>query len=108
MHINEADPAAAILDAGDRLLLFHAADSNRQAVGRGHTDFLALMRALRRVGYAGDTVIECTAAGPDPFTPGKAISSGGLADRGGDGWHEEVRRYTVESLQVLRAITSLV
>jgi len=108
MNIEEADPAAAILDAGDRLFLFHAADSNRQAVGRGHTDFLALMRALRRVGYAGDTVIECTAAGPDPFTPVKAVSLGDLADRGGEGWHEEVRRYTVESLRLLKAFAALV
>ena len=91
MNIEEADPAAAILDAGEHLILFHAADSNRQAVGRGHTDFLALMGALRRVGYAGDIVIECTAAGPDPFTPVK-----------GPGWRDQVRRYAAESLQTLR------
>ena len=91
MNIEEADPAAAILDAGEHLFLFHAADSNRQAVGRGHTDFLALMGALRRVGYAGDIVIECTAAGPDPFTPVK-----------GPGWRDQVRRYAMESLQTLR------
>jgi sugar phosphate isomerase/epimerase len=92
MNIEEADPATALLEAGERLFLFHAADSNRQAVGRGHTDFLALMRALQRVGYAGDVVIECTAAGPDPFTPVK-----------GPGWRDQVRRYTAESLQLLKA-----
>jgi sugar phosphate isomerase/epimerase len=91
MNIEEADPAAAILDAGEHLILFHAADSNRQAVGRGHTDFLALMGALRRVGYAGDIVIECTAAGPDPFTPVK-----------GPGWRDQVRRYAAESLKTLK------
>jgi D-psicose/D-tagatose/L-ribulose 3-epimerase len=96
MNIEEADPAAAILDAGDRLFLFHAADSNRQAVGRGHTDFIALMRALQRVNYAGDVIIECTAAGPDPFTPVK-----------GDGWRDEVRRYAVESLRLLKAYEAL-
>jgi D-psicose/D-tagatose/L-ribulose 3-epimerase len=96
MNIEEADPALAILDAGERLFLFHAADSNRQAVGRGHTDFVALARALRRVGYVGDVVIECTAAGPDPFTPVK-----------GEGWLNEVRRYTVESLQLLKVYTDL-
>jgi D-psicose/D-tagatose/L-ribulose 3-epimerase len=96
MNIEEADPAAAVLEAGERLFLFHAADSNRQAVGRGHTDFLALMRALQRVGYTGDVVIECTAAGPDPFTPVK-----------GPGWHDQVRRYTAESLQLLKAYASL-
>jgi sugar phosphate isomerase/epimerase len=93
MNIEEADPAAAILDAGEHLILFHVADSNRQAVGRGHTDFLALMGALRRVGYAGDIVVECTAAGPDPFTPVK-----------GPGWRDQVRRYAAESLQTLKTL----
>ena len=96
MNIEETDPATAVLEAGERLFLFHAADSNRQAVGRGHTDFLALMRALQRIGYAGDVVIECTAAGPDPFTPVK-----------GPGWRDQVRRYTAESLQLLKAYASL-
>jgi D-psicose/D-tagatose/L-ribulose 3-epimerase len=97
MNIEEADPVTAILDAGERLFLFHAADSNRQAVGRGHTDFVALMRALQRVGYAGDVIVECTAAGPDPFTPVK-----------GEGWRDEVRRYAVESLRLLKAYASVV
>ena len=96
MNIEEADPVAAILDADERLFLFHAADSNRQAVGRGHTDFLALTRALRRIGYAGDVVIECTAAGPDPFTPVK-----------GPGWRDQVRQYAAESLRLLRAYAAL-
>ena len=96
MNIEEADPATAILDVGERLTLFHAADSNRQAVGRGHTDFLTLARALQRVGYAGDVVIECTAAGPDPFTPVK-----------GEGWRDETRRYAAESLRLLRAYQDL-
>jgi len=96
MNIEEADPAAAILDAGQRLFLFHAADSNRQAAGRGHTDFLALTRALRRIGYAGDVIIECTAAGPDPFTPVK-----------GEGWQDEVKQYAAESLRLLKAFSSV-
>jgi D-psicose/D-tagatose/L-ribulose 3-epimerase len=96
MNIDEADPATAILDAGDRLFLFHAADSNRQAVGRGHMDFLALFRALRRIGYAGHVIVECTAAGPDPFTPVK-----------GEGWRDEVRKHTVDSLRLLKAYASV-
>ncbi len=92
MNIEETDLGAAVLDTGEHLFLFHAADSNRQAVGRGHTDFVALTRALRRVGYAGDVIIECTAAGPDPFTPVKGV-----------GWRDEVRRYAVESLRLLKA-----
>lgn len=96
MNIEEADPTSAILDVGERLFLFHAADSNRQAVGRGHSDFVTQMRALRRIGYTGDVIVEVTAAGPDPFTPVK----------GGD-WLGEVKRYTMESLQLLKAYTDL-
>jgi D-psicose/D-tagatose/L-ribulose 3-epimerase len=96
MNIEEADPATAILEAGDRLFLFHAADSNRQAVGRGHTNFPALLRALRRSGYNGGVIVECTAVGPDPFTPVK-----------GNGWLDEVRQHTTESLRLLKAYASL-
>jgi sugar phosphate isomerase/epimerase len=96
MNIEEADPSGAILEVGDRLFLFHAADSNRQAVGRGHSDFVALTRALQRVGYEGDLILECTAAGPDPFTPAKD-----------NGWLDEVRRYATESLELLRAYADL-
>jgi sugar phosphate isomerase/epimerase len=96
MNIEEADPAGAILDVGERLFLFHAADSNRQAIGRGHTDFPALMRALARASYAGDVIIECTAAGPDPFTPVK-----------GEGWLAQATQYTKESLQYLKVYADL-
>ncbi len=96
MNIEEADPGAAILDAGRRLVIFHAADSNRQAVGRGHTDFRAITRALRRIEFAGDVIFECTAAGPDPFTPVK-----------GNGWRDEVRRYCTESLRLFTTYVSV-
>ncbi len=92
MNIEEADPAGAIMQVGQRLFVFHAADSNRQAVGRGHTDFLALMRALRHIGFGGDVIVECTASGADPFTPVK-----------GPNWRAEVRQYAAESLQLLKA-----
>jgi D-psicose/D-tagatose/L-ribulose 3-epimerase len=68
MNIEEPQPAAAIRQAGDRLGLYHAADSNRQAIGRGHTDFRAQLAALDDVGYEGPIILECTAPGPDPFT----------------------------------------
>ncbi len=79
MNIEEADPAAAMRLAGERLFLFHVADSNRAAPGCGHTNWPALFGALREIGYAGDVVVECTASGPDPFTPVK-----------GPGWQEEL------------------
>ena len=91
MNIEEADLADAIRMAGEHLFLFHAADSNRQAVGRGHTDFQGVMCALKDIGYNGSIIVECTASGPDPFTPVK-----------GPGWREEVARYVEESIRLLR------
>jgi sugar phosphate isomerase/epimerase len=39
MNIEEADSASAISEAGESLWLYHAADSNRQGIGRGHINF---------------------------------------------------------------------
>jgi sugar phosphate isomerase/epimerase len=92
MNIEEADPAAAVRSAGDRLWLYHAADSNRQSIGRGHTDFQAQMAALSAIGYAGPIILECTAPGPNPFTP--------IEDEGSLAWLEtyleESRAWLVE------------
>lgn len=68
MNIEEADPAAALRQVGDRLWLYHAADSNRQGIGRGHTDFGAQLAALADIEYSGPIILECTAPGPDPFS----------------------------------------
>jgi len=96
MNIEEADLGSAIRSAGEHLFLFHAADSNRQAVGRGHTDFSGVMRALQDIGYDGSIIIECTASGPDPFTPVK-----------GPGWRDEVANYVAESLGLLRELEAV-
>ncbi len=68
MNIEEADPASALRQAGDLLWLYHAADSNRQGIGRGHSDFASQLAALNEIGYEGAIVLECTAPGPDPFS----------------------------------------
>lgn len=69
MNIEEPVPAETIRQVGERLGLYHMADSNRQAIGRGHTDFGAQLWALEDIGYVGPIIFECTAPGPDPFTP---------------------------------------
>jgi D-psicose/D-tagatose/L-ribulose 3-epimerase len=69
MNIEEKDLVSAIHHAGGHLRLFHVADSNRQAVGRGHTHFIPIFRALKDIGYTGSIVVENVAPGPDPFTP---------------------------------------
>jgi D-psicose/D-tagatose/L-ribulose 3-epimerase len=97
MNIEEADLPSAIRTAGEHLFLFHAADSNRQAAGRGHTDFAGVMRALEDIGYNGAIIVECTASGPDPFTPVK-----------GSGWREEVAGYVAESIKRLHELEATV
>jgi len=97
MSIEEGDLYTAILSAGEHLALFHAADSNRQAVGRGHTDFLGVMLALKNIVYNGSIIVECTASGPDPFTPVK-----------GAGWRAEVAGYVAESIRWLRELEAVV
>ena len=71
MNIDEADPAAAIRKAGTDLIHMHAADSNRLAPGRGHTDFGAILAALREVDFGGTFVLEPVPPYP---SPGIAIS----------------------------------
>jgi sugar phosphate isomerase/epimerase len=86
MNIEEAEPSAAIRGAGPHLWLYHVGDSNRQAVGRGHTDFSAQVRALQEIGYNGPVIMECMAPGPNPFTPDK-----------GEGWRNTLESFLTES-----------
>ena len=53
MNIEEADIPAAITDAGALIGHVHFADSNRRAVGLGHTDIRAAYDALDKIGYRG-------------------------------------------------------
>ena len=53
MNIEEADPGQAIRDAGSRVGHVHFADSNRQAVGFGHTEMSSILSALEEIGYDG-------------------------------------------------------
>jgi D-psicose/D-tagatose/L-ribulose 3-epimerase len=69
MNIEEAALPNAIRAVGERLGLFHVADSNREGIGRGHTDFAGIVGALDAIGYRGPVIVECTAAGANPFTP---------------------------------------
>jgi D-psicose/D-tagatose/L-ribulose 3-epimerase len=92
MNIEEADPAQAIRRAGNRLWLYHAADSNRQGLGRGHTDFATQLAALSEIGYPGPIIMECTAPGPDPFTASK-----------GEGTVDWIETFLRESRELLTA-----
>ena len=53
MNIEEADSAAALREAGLLVGHVHFADSNRRAIGLGHTNVAPIVAALREIGYTG-------------------------------------------------------
>ena len=53
MNIEEASIAAALRAAGPFIGHVHFADSNRRAIGFGHTEMGSVMKTLRDIGYAG-------------------------------------------------------
>lgn len=53
MNIEEADSAAALREAGALVGHVHFADSNRRAIGLGHTAVAPIIAALRDIRYAG-------------------------------------------------------
>jgi sugar phosphate isomerase/epimerase len=53
MNIEEADLAAALREAGARVGHVHFADSNRRAIGFGHTAVPPVIAALRDIGFQG-------------------------------------------------------
>jgi sugar phosphate isomerase/epimerase len=53
MNIEEQDLAGALRAAGARVGHVHFADSNRRAMGLGHTPVVPIAEALRSIGYGG-------------------------------------------------------
>jgi sugar phosphate isomerase/epimerase len=53
MNIEEPDISAALREAGPLVGHVHFADSNRRAIGMGHTDAASIVAALRDIGYTG-------------------------------------------------------
>lgn len=53
MNIEESDSAAALREAGRWVGHVHFADSNRRAIGFGHTAVPPVVAALRDIGYQG-------------------------------------------------------
>jgi sugar phosphate isomerase/epimerase len=53
MNIEETDLAAALTEGGSLVGHVHFADSNRRAIGFGHTAAAPIMAALRGLGYEG-------------------------------------------------------
>ncbi|MBC7083586.1 MAG: sugar phosphate isomerase/epimerase [Firmicutes bacterium] len=91
MNIEESDPTRAVRLAGDLLVNVHISDSNRQAVGRGHFDFGAMMKVLKEIGYGGALTLEPLPPVPDPYIAMRMKRYSSLWDS-----------YARESLQRLR------
>jgi sugar phosphate isomerase/epimerase len=53
MNIEESDLPAALREVGPLLGHVHFADSNRRAIGFGHTAIAPVIAALREIGYTG-------------------------------------------------------
>jgi sugar phosphate isomerase/epimerase len=79
-NLEEPDIALAIRAAGPRLWHLHAADTNRQGLGRGHLDLGPPAAALAEIGYAGAVVLEVMPPGPDPFRSIKDAGSPTILD----------------------------
>lgn len=67
MNIEESDPASALRNAGSSVGHVHFADSNRRAVGLGHTNLDPIVAALREIGYEGYLSAEVLPL-PDPVS----------------------------------------
>ena len=74
MNIEERDLAAAIREAGSHIGHVHFADSNRQAMGFGHTDPVRVIAALREIQYSGYLSAEIFPL-PDPETAARQTIS---------------------------------
>ena len=67
MSIEEPDPIKSVEAVSDGMILLHVSDSNRRAPGRGHVPFPRLLGEVRRLGYRGPWIVECTPPEVDPF-----------------------------------------
>jgi D-psicose/D-tagatose/L-ribulose 3-epimerase len=71
MNIEESDMQKAFITLQNELEVVHFADSNRQALGRGHIDFQPVVSGMKQIGFDKTIVLECTAPGPNPFKADK-------------------------------------
>lgn len=75
MNIEEADLATALLAAGPRVGHVHWADSNRLAMGNGHTDPAPVMAALRQISYQSYISAEIFTGGDPEAAARQTIAS---------------------------------
>jgi D-psicose/D-tagatose/L-ribulose 3-epimerase len=93
MQLEERDSATALDAAAGRLAALHVADSNRLGLGEGQLELSPLLEAVRRSGFEGPVVLECTAPGPNPFDADKGPEAMGLLERYVHESAKTLRRY---------------
>ncbi|HEU4948139.1 MAG TPA: sugar phosphate isomerase/epimerase family protein [Kribbella sp.] len=64
MNIEEADPAAALIQAAPYLAHVQVSDSNRLEPGAGHLDWGTVLAALEAIGFKHELAYECRLSGP--------------------------------------------
>ena len=64
MNIEEADPAAALLEAGPYVGHVQVSDSNRLEPGAGHVDWPLMCATITAIGYRGPLAVESRLSGP--------------------------------------------
>jgi D-psicose/D-tagatose/L-ribulose 3-epimerase len=73
MNIEEADPCAALADAGPHLKHVQVSGTDRGAPGRDHFDWPRFLAALTATGYRGPLCIESFTAGNEAIATAAAI-----------------------------------
>ncbi|MCJ0925883.1 sugar phosphate isomerase/epimerase [Mammaliicoccus sciuri] len=91
MNIEEQNPVVALKLAGDKLGVYHVADSNREQIGNGHANIEEQIKTLHDIDYQGPIIMEIMATGPNPFTPVK-----------GDDYIEVLTDFYKESLKLIK------
>ncbi|UNT71711.1 sugar phosphate isomerase/epimerase (plasmid) [Bacillus sp. N447-1] len=92
MNIEEVDPVKALRNVGSKLGIYHVADSNRQAVGNGHSNIKGQIEVLHEINYMGPIIMEMVAEGPNPFTAVK-----------GEDYLQVLTNYYKNSLEKIKA-----
>lgn len=93
-NIEERDPVAAVGTLAGRLGVVHISENDRGVPGRGHIDFDATLRALRRAGFDGWLVVEAF---------GDALPALAAATRVWRPLFPDVETLLAESVSLLRA-----
>lgn len=95
MNIEETNQKQAILEAGNLLANLHVADSNRQAVGKGHTDFAGVISSLKAINYTGVLSLEPLPPVPNPYVAMKLDRYKAMRDN--------IARESIETLKTIAA-----